>query len=458
MPQQHTRNNTANPHDKRSRKVRPGRRNRILCTVFLLVSPLFAAFANAAAPVTGEGGWLYDGDWLRGYIGLRFGVAFPSNREFGSGFSFNEGGAQQSPNAQVGMDLSRYLSLELDLSYYETDYDAAGAGTVGEITIYSLIPQIRVRYPMYSDRFVPYLVGGVGIGFTETSDPTPITAKPGVPILSGKESSVAGSVGVGFDYYLAQNLALNLEAKQLFFRPSLSVKYLSTGQTGENVDLNLDATILSLGLRLYFPESAAAGTFPGVSWNALDPDGITGYIGLGFGFWHMTNSDFTAGLEAQAGGDQQQLSALKVGADLNRWLGLELAVDYYETEVNDVSTNLKINELSVWSFVAQARARYPLYDYRLVPYALAGLGFGFIEFNDTTEYGNAPGAPRLGGPNYAPAATLGVGVDWFVASNIALEAETKYLFLRPDVEIDGRAQGANLDTLLLALGLRVFFP
>jgi hypothetical protein len=35
---------------------------------------------------------------------------------------------------------------------------------------------------------------------------------------------------------------------------------------------------------------------------------------------------------------------------------------------------------------------------------------------------------------------------------------SKYLFLRPDVELDGHSQGATLDTLLLALGLRVYFP
>jgi outer membrane protein W len=59
---------------------------------------------------------------------------------------------------------------------------------------------------------------------------------------------------------------------------------------------------------------------------------------------------------------------------------------------------------------------------------------------------------------------VGGGIDWMIARNIALEAEIKYLSLSPDVVVEGRLQdppsrqAGALDALLVALGLRVFFP
>lgn len=53
---------------------------------------------------------------------------------------------------------------------------------------------------------------------------------------------------------------------------------------------------------------------------------------------------------------------------------------------------------------------------------------------------------------------MGAGIAWFIASNLALELESKYLFLRPDLALDGHSQGTTPDTLLPDLGLRVYFP
>ena len=55
-----------------------------------------------------------------------------------------------------------------------------------------------------------------------------------------------------------------------------------------------------------------------------------------------------------------------------------------------------------------------------------------------------------GGQQQLTALTVGAGIDGFIASNVALELGLKYLFLRPDVELDGHSQGATLDTRLPA--------
>lgn len=436
---------------------------RVATVIRLVVTTILLAVLGPAdaAPASGAGGWLYDGDWLRGYVGLRFALTFPSNKTFAAPFEFEDNPPFDSANAQLGLDLSRYLSLELALDYYEPPYDVQGIdGGIGEITAYSIVPQARLRYPLFQDRLVPYLVGGVGIGYSELSDPRQLSDQPGVPSLSGKDSAIAGTIGLGADYFVANNVALNLEVKQLFFRPTLQEVYRGNPEIPpQPIEVNLDATILSAGLRLFFPQAAPAGAFPGRDWRPQHPEGPRGYFGLRFGGWWLQDAHFSQGLTAQTGSGQQQLSSIVLGADTTRYLGIELAIDYYETEVNSDALGVKINEMSVWDFLAQVRARYPLLEHRLVPYALAGVGFGFNEFNDTTAIGESPEGPKFDSRDFAPAASLGLGLDYFVADNIALEVETKYLFFRPDIKLqDGTTNTANLDTLFLGLGARVFFP
>jgi len=56
-----------------------------------------------------------------------------------------------------------------------------------------------------------------------------------------------GSVGAGFDYFLAENIALNLEVEQIYgFTNSVTLR-------GRPVDLDLDPLFVSLGIRLFFP-------------------------------------------------------------------------------------------------------------------------------------------------------------------------------------------------------------
>jgi hypothetical protein len=49
-------------------------------------------------------------------------------------------------------------------------------------------------------------------------------------------------------------------------------------------------------------------------------------------------------------------------------------------------------------------------------------------------------------------------VDYFVAHNIAVGMELRYMILRGhSITVAGRTQDMNLDTLLTSLGVRIFF-
>jgi hypothetical protein len=52
--------------------------------------------------------------------------------------------------------------------------------------------------------------------------------------------------------------------------------------------------------------------------------------------------------------------------------------------------------------------------------------------------------------------SIGAGVEYFVAYNIALGIESKYVFEHPDVQIGTMNTDFGLDSILLTVGLRVF--
>ena len=116
-----------------------------------------------------------------------------------------------------------------------------------------------------------------------------------------------------------------------------------------------------------------------------------------------------------------------------------------------------IGEYAVAAIVPQARFRYPLLEGRLMPYAMAGVGLGYSEFNDRKPSG---AGVKIDGNPYGVSGLLGVGIEYFVTSNIAFNFETRYLFSRGQtIQIDGGSErDGNFDSVLFSLGLRVFFP
>src|SRR5262249_53529520 len=103
-------------------------------------------------------------------------------------------------------------------------------------------------------------------------------------------------------------------------------------------------------------------------------------------------------------------AGVSIGANLNRYLGLELSLDTYDVKVGQVS------ELEVLGFVPRGRLRYPLFDDRLVPYLVGGAGLAVTQANDQRAPVQWPG----GKTGVHPAGTLGGGIEYFIADNVAL--------------------------------------
>jgi opacity protein-like surface antigen len=183
---------------------------------------------------------------------------------------------------------------------------------------------------------------------------------------------------------------------------------------------------------------------------AEDTDHLRGYLGARLGI-SVSDGDVGAGLGATP---NEQVVGVSAGLNLNRHLGFEIAGDGWERNMR--LGGRTVGEFAMYTGVALVRGRYPLLEGRLTPYALAGVGVGYTEFNDRKR----PGFDvDIGGVSWGVVGALGLGLEYFVANNIAIGVEAKYIIARDQtVRLTGVRQSLDLDTLLTTGGIRLLFP
>jgi opacity protein-like surface antigen len=191
---------------------------------------------------------------------------------------------------------------------------------------------------------------------------------------------------------------------------------------------------------------------------AFDGDAVRGYLGIRLGAAVVVDTDVRPGVEAMS--RIEQLTGVTVGFNLSRHLGVEIAADGYELNlgVPGLPRGKTVGEYAIYTVVPQLRVRYPMLGDRLTPYAIAGIGVGYNEFNDTKE-------PvfrfdlDVGGETFGAVGALGAGVEYFVANNIAVGVETKYLLSRwHEIRLQGSDRASTLDSVLFTIGLRLLYP
>jgi opacity protein-like surface antigen len=360
-----------------------------------------------------------------------------------------------SLGAVGGVDLSRYFGLEIAGDFYQGDVEADGFGKIREFTIFTVIPQARVRYPLYEDRLVPYLTAGVGLGFSEDNDRTVLGASATAPTFDAKDSSVAWSFGGGIDWFVSPNLAFGVDARYLWHQGDADLN-------GRPIELDLDSALVSAGLRFYFPEMPKAGGLTGVEWRRTGPDDVRGYLALRVGyfgpetggaFFTDKQSESEAFLETPSG---EALGTAALGVSLGRYWSIELASDFVETEIQTPALGKAI-EVSLYTALAQLRLTYPVLEDRLTPYLVAGGGVGFAELNDRRKSFEA--FPIDGDRQSSLIGSAGFGLEYAVLRNLSLGFEVKQLFgYDVDFEVRGEPSEFHMDATLVSLGVRLFYP
>jgi opacity protein-like surface antigen len=396
----------------------------------LLAAALGAvALVLAATPASAE-----DSDQLRGYLHLKF-------RD-----TDNLTGVHDYFGFGIGANLNRYFGVELSGDRFEIFPKISGLGTIGEYGVFALMPQARLRYPMFGDRLVPYVIGGGGIALTDFNDRK--APAFGLPVRDESTTAV-GTLGAGIEYFLADNIAFTAEFKYLFAqRQNLQVG-------GVNHDVDISGPLTSLGLRLFYPELRPAGPE-----QFREPAPRRLYFTARTGLALPTKTDMGDGIElrpvpAAIGGELAQYFGLAFGIDLGRHLSFEFGAEGYEVAlgVQGIGT---VTEYAFYGFIPRLRLRYPIAGGRWVPYALAGVGVGYVESNDRKPLGQDL---DITARDYSVAAAGGIGLEYFVLSNIAVGLEATYLY-SPGHHIKivpGHSTDATLQTFVSSVGLRVYF-
>lgn len=403
----------------------------------------------------------------RFYFSLRYGRAFVMESDIAPGLEIDQTTGQELLGTQIGYDLSERISLELVADGYEMNINAKGFGKTVEYANYMILPQIKLRHPMQNGRLNPYLIGGIGIAFTEANDRTPLGEglpaifgpptgpNPAIPIFDGTDTSLVYSIGTGVEYFIADNVALGIEAKYLSQSADVTVNKL-----GHQADL--DAFFISGGIRFLFPgparASSAYSSMAASNWLHINSDTLAPYIGFRVGMGKLAEDQITPDFEF-SDHEQEQVINLTLGMELNPYLAAEVAVDHFGNDVNAsrANTAAKVAEMNIVSAVPQLRLQYPMLDDKLLPYVVGGVGLGFIQTNDRTSLGESNRVQLFSADNFSLVSVAGAGVDYYIANNMTIGIEAKYLFNSTDVDIDHIPVETDMDRMILTAGLRVFF-
>jgi opacity protein-like surface antigen len=192
---------------------------------------------------------LLDPSLRRLYFNARIGLAEPFDTELGSGIAIRPvppaigGELAQYFGLAFGLDLTRYLGVEMGAEGYEVALAVRDVGAVTEYAVYGFTPRLRLRYPVGEGRWVPYGIVGLGLAYAESNDRKP----HGAPFnIRASDAALLATAGLGFDYFVASNIALGLETKYLY-----SPGHHVTIAPGHSTNATLQALAVSFGVRIY---------------------------------------------------------------------------------------------------------------------------------------------------------------------------------------------------------------
>lgn len=354
---------------------------------------------------------------------------------------------QQFAAIAAGFDWGRYWGFEFNIDRFESDISSPLYGKLADYDIWTGMANLRLRYPIPELRLQPYAILGAGLSLAESNDRNVLNA--GIPFGSSLSTSPVVGIGAGVDYFLASNVAFGLEVKHRAFARS-TVQF-----QGGNEQLNLDSTTFSLGLRMYLDGGPGVAAEPVPAKPAADSDELRGYLALRTGAGFVPDGSTDIGVSAQNW--STWLGSFALGANFNKYLGLEFAADYTPGADLTAAPYGDVAKYAYWTMLVQGRFRYPVFNDRLSPYLLLGGGIGMAEVNkrkiSVAQY------PLQGGTDTVPVGAVGAGFDYFIAHNMSVGLEAKHIVpFRPEITVGNQTSKVDLDPVYLTVGVRLYFP
>ena len=309
----------------------------------------------------------------------------------------------------LGANFDQYFGFEFAFDYYVRDWGQPQV--VGQASSYHFVPELRLRYPLFKDKLVPYLLGGVGPAWIQSKDGNPV-----FPHSDAQGWTYTASVGGGVEYFLQDNLAFGLEGRYNF------VQSINGTIAERTVPVDLSAPLCTFGLRIYFDENHPE---PLYSQNADAAARL--YFGVRAGADFLTDGQLSSGVkldpeQAAWGGVGGQAGGLLLGIDWGQRLGIELAADSVNHVIN-VQGLGEVTEYGQGWVMANLRVRFP--HGRLVPYLYLGPGICYSEIKE-----NKPPSDSLSfsGSKLEPAFNIGGGVEYFITKRFSVNADARWAY------------------------------
>ena len=321
----------------------------------------------------------------------------------------------------LGYNLSKHFGVELQGVGTEPDVRSDGAfGKLAEYSNISVFGSLRYRYPMGDGRFVPWGLGGIGWSLNAINDATTPRVK-----VSGDGSTIAGTLALGFDYFLADDVAVGASA-QSFIYPSIDTEVFNK-DTGEHLhgSNNLTSMALLVHIRV-FPGKPRSADGTGVQREAFFDTDERRYYLFGTGGDHVFFDDkYGGGVTAKAAGSSNWTLGGGGGVNLDKHWGVELAL-LSDSDLNIDDGDLgKIGEMGIFTILPTARYRWQFWGGRLVPFATAGIGVAINRPNDPRNIVDVfqKGSRRT--PKYdiqstSVAGSVGIGLEYFLNHHLSI--------------------------------------
>jgi len=336
----------------------------------------------------------------------------------------------------VGYNISKHWGVELEGLGTEPDLRSdTRLGKLDEYSNITVIGAVRYRYPIGDGRFVPWFLAGIGWSVNDINDTTNSRIK-----TSGDGSTIAGDVGLGFDYFLADDLAVGSSVQGLIY-PSIDTEVLNkdTGHVARG-SANMSTAAFMVHLRMYFGQQESAdGARPRTYFLAdhgpYDTAERRYYLFFVAGDQIFFSDKFAPDTTARAPGSCNWMLGGGGGMNFDDHWGAEIQL--INTDINiDSGDFRKIGEMSNFTVLPTARFRWQFLEGRLVPFATVGLGVSFNRPNDPRNdvdvFSGSRRTPKFEIQGSSVAASVGIGLEYFLNRHISV-ALALPLMIYPDV-------------------------
>jgi opacity protein-like surface antigen len=160
---------------------------------------------------------LFDTDERRYYL---FGIAGDHiffDDKYGGGLTAKAAGSSNwNLGGGGGVNLDKHWGVELAaLSVSDLNINDGELGKIGEMAVFTVLPQVRYRWQFWDGRLVPFATAGVGLAYNRPNDPRNLVdvfekGARRTPQYDIQTWSAAASVGVGLEYFLNHHVSIGL--------------------------------------------------------------------------------------------------------------------------------------------------------------------------------------------------------------------------------------------------------